>query len=274
MDGPEARAWIAEHDLIDHAMLEKALAGLGGGVRPGPEPRAPAGPGCGSPSTRPPTRGRTRGVPGPGARAQRRLPLQGLVQDRARLGVPVHRGSRPPAHRLGLAGRRGAHRARHPDGATIAQVKTVPCAACGPPGTGRGPRRCRLRRRLQRRRPHRRASRLPGRRPGPARRRVGVLRAARHLGRKGRPPAAPRCRGALPGARGLRRRRRRQRAPGPEEAAAPQPRAGRGRTRPCPVPRSTAPSGPGRRMTGAPPHPRRPRLVPPAGRTSRSCPAP
>ena len=28
VDGPEARAWIAEHDLIDHAMLEKALAGL------------------------------------------------------------------------------------------------------------------------------------------------------------------------------------------------------------------------------------------------------
>lgn len=28
VDGPQARAWIAEHDMIDHAMLEKALAGL------------------------------------------------------------------------------------------------------------------------------------------------------------------------------------------------------------------------------------------------------
>jgi len=28
VDGPEARAWIAEHDLTGHAMLEKALAGL------------------------------------------------------------------------------------------------------------------------------------------------------------------------------------------------------------------------------------------------------
>jgi hypothetical protein len=28
VDGPQARAWIAGHDLIDHAMLDKALAGL------------------------------------------------------------------------------------------------------------------------------------------------------------------------------------------------------------------------------------------------------
>ncbi|HET6188963.1 MAG TPA: transposase [Trebonia sp.] len=28
VDGPEARAWIAEHDLIDHVMLDEALAGL------------------------------------------------------------------------------------------------------------------------------------------------------------------------------------------------------------------------------------------------------
>lgn len=31
VDGPEAGAWIAEHDLIDHAMLGKALAGLPSG---------------------------------------------------------------------------------------------------------------------------------------------------------------------------------------------------------------------------------------------------
>ena len=28
VDGPEALAWIAEHDVIDHGLLEKALAGL------------------------------------------------------------------------------------------------------------------------------------------------------------------------------------------------------------------------------------------------------
>ena len=49
---------------------------------------------------------------GPGARSQRRLPLQGLQQDRSRLGVPVHRGDRAPAHRLGCPARRGADHAR------------------------------------------------------------------------------------------------------------------------------------------------------------------
>src|SRR4029077_5742559 len=28
VDGPEALAWIAEHDVIDHGLLDKALAGL------------------------------------------------------------------------------------------------------------------------------------------------------------------------------------------------------------------------------------------------------
>jgi DDE superfamily endonuclease len=31
VDGPEARAWIAEHDVIDHEILEKALAGIPAG---------------------------------------------------------------------------------------------------------------------------------------------------------------------------------------------------------------------------------------------------
>ena len=30
VDGPEARAWIAEHDVIDRGLLEQALAGLRG----------------------------------------------------------------------------------------------------------------------------------------------------------------------------------------------------------------------------------------------------
>ncbi|HEX3965946.1 MAG TPA: transposase [Trebonia sp.] len=32
VDGPEAREWIAEHDVIDHCLLEKALAGLPSGA--------------------------------------------------------------------------------------------------------------------------------------------------------------------------------------------------------------------------------------------------
>ena len=28
VDGPAAREWIAEHDVIDHGLLEQALAGL------------------------------------------------------------------------------------------------------------------------------------------------------------------------------------------------------------------------------------------------------
>ena len=115
VDGPEARAWIAEHDVIDHGLLEKALAGLPAddaaqvrdacarwarlrfAVDATAYPRPDAW--C---------------SPGPGARAQRRLPLPGLVQDRARLGIPAHRGHRAPAHRVGRPGRRGAYRARDP----------------------------------------------------------------------------------------------------------------------------------------------------------------
>ncbi len=165
-------------------------------------------------------------LPGPGARPQRRLPLPGLVQDRARLGVPVHRGHRPSAHRVGRPGRRGAHRARDPDGADdhAGQERAAPPARRRARPQGRAA--VRLRRRLQRRRPHRRAGRLPGPRPGPAGGRLGVLCRSRHLARQVRPSRPPRRRGALPGARGLRRRRR-ARTPGPEEAAAPQPRTRR-----------------------------------------------
>ena len=68
VDGPEAPAWIAEHDVID-----RGTAGEGAG-RAGPRTtprrcgtRAPGGAGCGSPSTRPPTPGRTRGAPRAGS---------------------------------------------------------------------------------------------------------------------------------------------------------------------------------------------------------------
>ena len=87
---------------------------------------------------------------------------RGSSEGRARLGVPVHRGHRAPAHRVGRPGRRDAHRARDPDGADdrAGEERAAPPArrrARGESGTA-----VRLRRRLQRRRPHRRAPRLPG----------------------------------------------------------------------------------------------------------------
>ena len=141
IDGPEARAWIAEHDVIDRGLLETALAGL-----PRATPRrcgthAPGGAGSGSRSTRPPIPAGRVVLPGPGARPQRRLPLQGLVQDRPGLGVPVHRRDRAPAHRLGRPRRRRAHHARDPHSATIAQVKNV-LRRLRAAGHGRRPRRC------------------------------------------------------------------------------------------------------------------------------------
>ena len=116
VDGPEASAWIAEHDLIDRETLEKALAGLAPGdaaqVRDACARWSPAA--LRRRRDRLPQAGRLV-LPGPGARPQRRLPLQGLKQDRPRLGIPVHRRRRAPSHRVGRARRRGAHHARYPD---------------------------------------------------------------------------------------------------------------------------------------------------------------
>ena len=171
VDGPQARAWIAEHDVIDHGMLGKALAGLPAGeaaqVRDAcarwsrlrfavdatayPRPDAWCSPG--------------REHVHNGA-----CHCKGLVQDRARLGVPVHRRDRAPAHRVGRPGRRGAHRARDPDGADDRAGEERAAAAARRRARPEGGAAVRLRRRLQRRRPHRRAPRLPGPRPGPARR--------------------------------------------------------------------------------------------------------
>ena len=116
VDGPAARDWIAEHDVIDHGLLDKALAGSPRRCPAGAD-GAPGGPGCGSPSRRPPTPGRTRGAPRAGSTCTTAPATARLIQDRARLGVPVHRGDRPPAHRVGRARRRGAHRARNPHSA-------------------------------------------------------------------------------------------------------------------------------------------------------------
>ena len=79
VDGPEALAWIAEHDVIDHGLLgqgpgraarRRCRAGAGR-VRP-VEPAAVR-----RRCDRLPEAGRVV-LAGPGARARRRLPLQGL----------------------------------------------------------------------------------------------------------------------------------------------------------------------------------------------------
>ena len=78
VDGLQAREWIADHDVIDHALPDKALAGL---------PAASAvqvGEACArwarlrfAPSR---IRGQSWTAPGPQPRAQWRLPLQGPLR--------------------------------------------------------------------------------------------------------------------------------------------------------------------------------------------------
>ena len=107
VDEPEARAWIAGHDITDRPMLDRALSGLP------PGQGAQVRDACARWSRvrvvvdRPPISGRGRNapLPGPGAHSQRGLPLQGLHQDRPGLGVPARRRHRPPAHGVG-----GGHR--------------------------------------------------------------------------------------------------------------------------------------------------------------------
>ena len=67
VDGPEALAWIAGHDVIDHGLLDKALAGLPRTMPGRCGTRVRGGAGCGSPSMRPPIPGRTRGAPRAGS---------------------------------------------------------------------------------------------------------------------------------------------------------------------------------------------------------------
>ena len=162
VDGPEGRAWVAEHDMIDYSLLERALAGLpaetAAQVReacarwrrlrfaidatPYPRPDAECSPG-------------REHVHHDACRCD------GDPQDDPGLGVPVHSDDRAPAHRLGRPDRRRAHhqgRPHPPDG----PPGEKPAA---PPARGRGRRRALggFRRRVQRRR----ADRRPGRAPGP-----------------------------------------------------------------------------------------------------------
>ena len=261
VDGPEARAWIAEHDVIDHGLLETGAGRAAPGrCRAGAGRVRPVGPAAvRRRRDRLPQAGRVV-LPGPGARAQRRLPLQGLQQDRARLGVPVHRGHRAPAHRVGRPARRGADHARDPDGADdrAGEERAAPPARRRARREGRAA--VRLRRRLQRRRPHRRAGlgcpvhvlvRL-------AAGSVFYAEPVTWEGKYGRPArrgAAVHClepadfAAPTPGSGPA----------GPEEAPAPEPRTRRG-AHPARYPalRHRPRRGLARR---APPHPRRPRLV-------------
>ena len=192
---------------------------------PGCGTRAPGGPGCGSPSTRPPTRGRTRGAPRAGstcttapaaARAPARPRPAGSTSSPRQSGTCAPRGPRSSTWRGPRP--RPARPRRSP------QVKNLLRRLARRRARPQRRAAVRLRRRLQRRRPRRRPPGLPGPPPGPARSRQRVLRRPRHLGGQVRPPSPARRCGALPGACGLHRCRRRQRAAGPDETPAPEPR--------------------------------------------------
>ena len=259
VDGPTAREWIAEHDVIDHGLLEQALAGLlpddASQVRDAcarwsrlrfavdatayPRPDAWCSPGrehvhngachC---------RGSSRTAPGweyqfTAAIGHLRTAWAALV-DVTRT-VPATRTAQTIAQVRNVLRRLRA--AGHGAKAAPLFVFDAGYSAAALTDGLAG---------------------LPGPRPGPARRRLGVLCRSRHLGGQAWPSRPPRGGGALPGARGLHRGHR-ARAPGPGEALAPEPRTRRGahlarypalRHRPR---RGLAPR--------APPPPRRSRLV-------------
>ena len=229
VDGPQARAWIAEHDVIDHGMLGKALAGLpadqAAQVRDAcarwsrlrfavdatacPRPDAWCSPGrehvhngachC---------KGSSKTAPGweyqfTAAIGHLRTAWAALA-DVART-VPATRTAQTIAQVKSVLRRlRAAGHGR--EAAPLFVFDAGYSAAALADGLAR----------------------LPGPRPGPPRGRLRVLRRPCHLGGKVRPPAAPRGGRALPGARGLRRCRRRQRPPRPEEAPAAEPGTRRG----------------------------------------------
>ena len=162
-----------------------AVRGSSRGRRPGPGRVRPLAAGAG--------RGRRDLLPAagclvlarPGARAPRRLPLQGIQQDDAGLRVPARRRHRAPAHRLGRGPRHPANCPADQDSADGRAGKE----RAAPPAGQRGSAAVRLRRRLQRRRAHRRAGRLPGPRSGTAGGRQRLLpgRAPSWPGKNGRP---------------------------------------------------------------------------------------
>jgi hypothetical protein len=229
VDGPEARAWIAERDVIDRGLLDRALASVraadaarvrdacAGGRRVRvavdatayPRPDAWCSPGrehvhngacrCrGSSKTAPGWEYQLAAVTG-------RLRTAWAAFLDVRRTVPATRTAQTIAQGQERSAPPARRRARQRGGAAV-----------------------HLRRRLQRRRADRRAVRLPRPHPGPAPRRERLLPGRGHLARQERPPRPPRPGGPLPGAGGPRGGRRGTWQPGPEEAAAPGPGAGRG----------------------------------------------
>ena len=211
---------MAEHDVIDRGLLEKALAGLP------PDDAAQVRDACAVGPA--PVRGRRDRLPetgrvvlaGPGARAHgaatagapARPRPAGSTSSPRQSGTCAPRGPRSPTWR---GPRPRPHRA---DGRAGEERAAPPARRRARPG-GRAAVRLHA---ATARRAHGRAPRLPGPRPGPARRRQRVLRRSRHLGGQVRPSRPPRARGALPGIPGLHRGRR-ERAAGPEEALPPNP---------------------------------------------------
>ena len=260
VDGPAAREWIAEHDVIDHGLLDKALAGLppddARQVRDAcarwsrlrfavdatacPRPDAWCSPGrehvhngachC---------RGSSKTAPGweyqfTAAIGHLRTAWAALV-DVART-VPATRTAQTIAQVKNVLGR--LHAAGH--GAKAAPLFVFD-AGYSAAALADGLLGCPV---------HVLVRLAAG---------CSVLCRARHLGGQVRPPSQARRCGALPRACGLRRCRRRQRAAGPEEASAPEPGTRRG-THPPRYPALRHRPGP-RLARRAPPDPRRPRLV-------------
>jgi hypothetical protein len=153
VDGPEALAWIAEHDVIDHGLLRRRWPGCPRTMPRRCGTRAPGGAGCGSPSMRPLTRDRTTGARRAGstcttapatAGAPARPRPAGSTSSPRQSGTCAPRGPRSPTWR-GHA--RDPHRA---DG-RAGEERAAPPARRRARPEGRAA--VRLRRRLQRRRP-------------------------------------------------------------------------------------------------------------------------
>ena len=148
---------------------------------------APAGPGCGSRSTRPPTRGRTRGAPRAGSTCTT-APATAGAPARPR---PAGSTSSPRHGHL-----RTAWAALIDVGRTTPATRTsrrtrrsrTCCAVCAPPGTAGRRRRCSSSTPATAPPPSPTGSWLPVARPGPARRRRRPLRRSPPWqGRYGRP---------------------------------------------------------------------------------------
>ena len=224
VDGPEARAWIAEHDVTGRRLLDRALAGVptadAARVRDAcarwrrvrvavdatayPRPDAWCSPGrehvhngachC---------RGSSKTAPGweyQLAAAVGHLRTAWAAFLDARRTTPATRTAQTIAQVKSVLHR--LHAAGHASGAAPLFIFDAGYSAAALTDGLAG---------------------LPGAHPGQASRRERLLPGRGHLARQERPPRPPRPGGPLPGAGGPRGGRRGAWQPGPEEAAAPGP---------------------------------------------------